>query len=96
MADITIPQDLLPQLTGASGLGLPGSAHEQLDHLVRNAAVLGTSHRQAPVKELVGSGSKEQLADLFQACPSDYEVVLGNGGSTAFWDVAAASLAKPS
>ena len=91
MADITIPQDLLPA-DGRFGAGPSRVRSEQLDHLVRNAAVLGTSHRQAPVKELVAR-VQGQLADLFRL-PSDYEVVLGNGGSTAFWDVAAASLAR--
>ena len=91
MADITIPQDLLPA-DGRFGAGPSRVRSEQLDHLVRNAPVLGTSHRQAPVKELVAR-VQGQLADLFRL-PSDYEVVLGNGGSTAFWDVAAASLAR--
>jgi phosphoserine aminotransferase len=52
--------------------------------------VLGTSHRQRPVKSLVGS-VKQHLADLLGA-PEGYEVVLGNGGSTAFWDAAAFGL----
>ncbi len=47
---------------------------------------MGTSHRQAPVKSLVRR-LREGLADLFQV-PAGYEVVLGNGGATAFWDVA--------
>lgn len=91
MADITIPQDLLPA-DGRFGAGPSRVRSEQLDHLVRNAPVLGTSHRQAPVREVVAR-VQGQVAALFRL-PSDYEVVLGNGGSTAFWDVAAASLTR--
>lgn len=53
---------------------------------------MGTSHRQAPVKDVVGR-IRTGLADLF-ALPDGYEIVLGNGGSTAFWDVAAAGLIR--
>lgn len=63
---------------------------EQVEHLRANAHLLGTSHRQAPVKDLV-SRVRSGLADLF-ALPDGYEVLLGNGGSTAFWDMAAFSL----
>ena len=63
---------------------------EQLDHLAAHAALIGTSHRQAPVKDLVGR-VRSGLSDLFRL-PEGYEVVLGNGGSTAFWDAAAYSL----
>ena len=89
MSDISIPVDLLP-LDGRFGCG-PSKVHaNQLDHLVANAAILGTSHRQAPVRDLVGR-VRAHLATLF-ALPDGYEVVLGNGGSTAFWDVAAHSV----
>ena len=54
--------------------------------------VLGTSHRQAPVKNLVGE-VRAGLRDLF-GLPEGYEVVLGNGGSTAFWDIAAFGLVR--
>jgi phosphoserine aminotransferase len=54
--------------------------------------VLGTSHRQAPVKNLVGS-VREGLRSLF-SLPEGYEVILGNGGSTAFWDIAAFGLVR--
>ncbi len=50
------------------------------------ASLMGTSHRQAPVRDLVGR-VRSGLRDLF-AVPDGYEVVLGNGGATAFWDVA--------
>ena len=54
--------------------------------------MLGTSHRQAPVKALVGD-VRRGLRDLF-GLPEGYEIVLGNGGSTAFWDVAAFGLMR--
>ena len=54
--------------------------------------VLGTSHRQRPVKDLVRR-VREGLATLF-ALPDGYEVMLGNGGSTAFWDAAAFGLVR--
>src|SRR4051812_47232291 len=53
---------------------------------------MGTSHRQAPVRTLVRR-IRDGLRELF-ALPDGYEVVLGNGGSTAFWDAAAASLVR--
>ena len=54
--------------------------------------MLGTSHRQAPVKNLVGE-VRAGLRDLF-SLPEGYEVILGNGGSTAFWDIAAFGLVR--
>jgi len=53
---------------------------------------MGTSHRQAPIKNRVGE-IREGLTSLFRA-PEGYEVVLGNGGSTAFWDAAAFSIVE--
>jgi phosphoserine aminotransferase len=53
---------------------------------------MGTSHRQAPVKDVVGR-VRDGLTQLF-SLPDGYEIVLGNGGSTAFWDVAAAGLIR--
>jgi len=89
MSDIHIPVDTLP-LDGRFGCG-PSKVHaNQLDHLVANAALLGTSHRQAPIRDLVGR-VRSHLATLF-AIPEGYEVVLGNGGSTAFWDIASHSV----
>ena len=62
-----------------------------MDAVVRaGAGLLGTSHRQAPVKNLVGS-VRSGFETLF-SLPDGYEVVLGNGGSTAFWDAAAFGL----
>ncbi|WP_028280278.1 phosphoserine transaminase [Arthrobacter sp. H5] len=91
-ATIRIPADLLPQ-DGRFGAGPSKVRPEQLEALVQSGrTLLGTSHRQAPVRSLVGS-VRSGLMDLFQA-PADYEVVLGVGGSTAFWDVAAFGLVE--
>ncbi len=87
---IEIPRDLLPT-DGRFGCGPSKVRGAQLEALVTTgASVLGTSHRQAPVKNLVGS-VREQLAALFRL-PEGYEIILGNGGSTAFWDAAAFGL----
>jgi phosphoserine aminotransferase len=90
MPDVTIPSDLLPA-DGRFGCGPSKVRPEQVAALAGpGASLLGTSHRQAPVKNLVAS-VREGLSELF-ALPEGYEVVLGNGGSTAFWDAAAFSL----
>ncbi|MDQ1588507.1 MAG: phosphoserine aminotransferase [Microbacteriaceae bacterium] len=90
MPDVTIPSHLLPS-DGRFGCGPSKVRSEQLAYLAgAGAAILGTSHRQAPVKNLVGR-VREGLGGLFRL-PDGYEVVIGNGGSTAFWDAAAFSL----
>ena len=91
MADgLTIPESLKPA-DGRFGCGPSKVRPEQLDALVsKGAALFGTSHRQAPVKNLVGR-VRDGLRELFTV-PDGYEVVLGNGGSTAFWDAAAFGL----
>lgn len=89
MADIVIPPHLLPA-DGRFGCGPSKVRPEQLAHLQANAELLGTSHRQKPVKSLVGR-VRSGISELFRL-PDGYEVVLGNGGSTAFWDAAAFSL----
>jgi phosphoserine aminotransferase len=89
MPKIEIPRDLLPR-DGRFGCGPSKVRPEQLDHLRTHVELLGTSHRQAPVKGLV-KRVRTGLAELF-ALPDGYEVLLGNGGSTAFWDAAAFSL----
>ncbi|WP_267422722.1 MULTISPECIES: phosphoserine transaminase [unclassified Curtobacterium] len=90
MADIVIPAEFLPT-DGRFGCGPSKIRGAQLESLVtRGATILGTSHRQKPVKDLVGS-VREGLATMFDL-PDGYEVVLGNGGSTAFWDAAAFGL----
>ncbi|PRA80835.1 phosphoserine transaminase [Microbacterium sp. MYb66] len=87
---IEIPRDLLPA-DGRFGCGPSKVRPAQLEALVASgASILGTSHRQAPVKNLVGS-VREQLAALFRV-PEGYEILVGNGGSTAFWDAAAFGL----
>ena len=90
MPQLTIPSSLLPE-DGRFGCGPSKVRPDQLAHLVSaGASVLGTSHRQAPVKDLVGR-VQTGLSELFRL-PDGYEVVIGNGGSTAFWDAAAFSL----
>lgn len=87
---IEIPRDLLP-VDGRFGCGPSKVRGAQLEQLVTaGASILGTSHRQAPVKNLVGA-VREQLASLFRV-PEGYEILVGNGGSTAFWDAAAFGL----
>ncbi|AJT42647.1 phosphoserine transaminase [Psychromicrobium lacuslunae] len=87
-----IPADLLPE-DGRFGAGPSKTRPAQLAALVAaDRTILGTSHRQSPVKNLVGS-IRSGLADFFQA-PDGYEVVLGVGGSTAFWDVASFGLVE--
>ena len=88
----TIPDEILPA-DGRFGSGPARIRPAQIEALNSAAAsVLGTSHRQAPVKNLVGR-IRTGLAELFDL-PAGYEVVLGNGGSTAFWDVAAFGLVR--
>src|SRR5476649_1347089 len=90
MPQITIPPTLLP-VDGRFGCGPSKIRPEQLDHLTTfGPKLLGTSHRQAPVKDLVGR-VRSGLGELFRL-PEGYEVVLGNGGSTAFWDAASFGL----
>ena len=90
MASLTIPKDLLPA-DGRFGAGPSKVRAEQIEHLVSGArSILGTSHRQAPVRDLVGR-VRSGLGELFEI-PEGYEVVFGNGGSTAFWDAAAFAL----
>lgn len=92
MADIKIPADLLPR-DGRFGCGPSRLRTEQIAAFASEGAqIMGTSHRQSPVKNLVAR-AREGVADLFNA-PEGYEVVLGNGGSTAFWDAAAFCLAE--
>ena len=89
---VTIPQDLLP-VDGRFGAGPSKVRPEQIQALIdAGTQLLGTSHRQAPVKNLVRD-IQEGLKTFFNA-PADYEVVLGVGGSTAFWDIAAFGLVR--
>jgi phosphoserine aminotransferase len=91
MADITIPLEFLP-VDGRFGCGPSRVRQAQIDSFATHGArLMGTSHRQAPVKNLV-KRVQDGLMDLFHN-PEGYEIVIGNGGSTAFWDVASFSLA---
>jgi phosphoserine aminotransferase len=89
---LVIPDELRP----ADGRFGCGPSKVRLQALARladeGAAVMGTSHRQKPVKALVGE-IRAGLRSLFSA-PDGYEVVLGNGGATAFWDAAAFGLVE--
>ncbi|MGV9412995.1 phosphoserine transaminase [Nocardia sp. NPDC003693] len=88
----TIPDDLKPA-DGRFGCGPSKVRPEQLQSLVdTGASVFGTSHRQKPVKDVVAR-VRSGLRELF-ALPDGYEVVLGNGGTTAFWDAAAFGLIR--
>lgn len=88
----TIPSELLPG-DGRFGCGPSKVRPEQLRSLVDvGSSVFGTSHRQKPVKDVVGR-VRDGLAELF-SLPEGYEVVLGNGGTTAFWDAAAFGLIR--
>ena len=89
MSDFRLPENLVP-VDGRFGCGPSKVRPEQVEYLVQHAHLLGTSHRQKPVRDLVGR-VRSGLADLY-TLPAGYEVVLGNGGSTAFWDAAAFSL----
>ena len=92
MADIKIPSELLPK-DGRFGCGPSRTRASQFSNfLTEGAALIGTSHRQAPIKNMVGE-IRDGLTSLFRA-PEGYEVVLGNGGSTAFWDAAAFSIVE--
>jgi phosphoserine aminotransferase len=92
VTDVQIPADLLP----ADGRFGAGPSKIQTSHLDALAAtgdsLMGTSHRQAPVKNTVGR-VREGLAELF-TLPEGYQVVLGNGGATAFWDIATFGLIR--
>lgn len=86
---IVIPQDLLP-VDGRFGSGPAKIRPDALEYLAMRSDLLGTSHRQAPVKQLVGA-IQEGLRELYRL-PEGHEVVLGNGGASLFWDMAVASL----
>jgi phosphoserine aminotransferase len=88
--EIIIPSNLKP-IDGRFGCGPSKIRPEALASLVSSAtSILGTSHRQKPVKNVV-KGVREGLHSLFNL-PAGYEVILGNGGSTAFWDIATLNL----
>jgi phosphoserine aminotransferase len=86
VAEIQIPADIKPA-DGRFGSGPSKVRPEALSALAATGtSLMGTSHRQAPVKNLVGQ-VRQGIRQLF-SLPEGYEVILGNGGSTAFWDIA--------
>ncbi|HJQ44232.1 MAG TPA: phosphoserine transaminase [Jatrophihabitantaceae bacterium] len=89
--NLQIPQQLKPA-DGRFGCGPSKVRPEALARLAEQSALMGTSHRQAPVKDVVRR-VRDGLRTLFDL-PDDYEVALGNGGSTAFWDAAACGLVQ--
>jgi phosphoserine aminotransferase len=90
--ELQIPAELKPR-DGRFGSGPSRIRPAQLEHLAQEgAAVMGTSHRQKPVKAVVGR-VRSGVRELF-ALPDDYEVALGNGGTTAFWDAATCGLIR--
>ena len=90
--DITLPSDLLPR-DGRFGAGPSKVRPAQLDALVATGRdYLGTSHRQKPVKSQVAR-VRQGLRELF-SLPDGYEVLLGNGGATEFWDIATFGLIR--
>lgn len=90
--DIQIPADLKPA-DGRFGSGPSKIRAEAVAALASEGSrILGTSHRQAPVKNLVRR-VRDGITELFDL-PDGYQVVLGNGGSTAFWDIATFALIR--
>ena len=90
--DIKIPAELLPT-DGRFGAGPSKVRPEQLQALLaKSKNILGTSHRQAPVKNEVAE-MRAGLAEMF-SIPTGYEVVIGNGGTTAFWEIATFGLIR--
>ena len=90
--ELQIPDELKPS-DGRFGCGPSKVRPEALASLAsEGAALMGTSHRQKPVKALVGR-IRAGLRELF-SLPDGYEIALGNGGATAFWDAAAFGLIR--
>jgi phosphoserine aminotransferase len=90
--ELQIPTELKPR-DGRFGSGPSRVRPAQLEHLAgAGAAVMGTSHRQKPVKRVVAQ-IRSGLRELF-SLPDGYEVGLGNGGTTAFWDAATCGLVR--
>jgi phosphoserine aminotransferase len=86
-----IPAELKPA-DGRFGCGPSKVRPEALAVVAESAMVMGTSHRQKPVKDLVAR-TRGGLAELF-SLPDGYEVALGDGGTTAFWEAAVAGLVR--
>jgi len=89
---LAIPADIKPK-DGRFGAGPSKVRTEGLEALAATgSSLLGTSHRQAPVRNLVGE-VRDGVSQLF-SLPDGYEVILGNGGATAFWDIATHGLIR--
>lgn len=88
---LQIPEHLKPA-DGRFGCGPSKVRPDALSGLAAQHRLMGTSHRQAPVRAVVRR-VRDGLRDLF-SLPDGYEVMLGNGGSTAFWDAAACGLVR--
>src|SRR3954447_1292212 len=88
---VRIPAELKPG-DGRFGCGPSKVRPEALQALAERSDLMGTSHRQAPVRNVVAR-VRGGLAELF-SLPDGYEVALGNGGTTAFWEAAAAWLVR--
>ncbi|MBN9621703.1 MAG: phosphoserine transaminase, partial [Actinobacteria bacterium] len=88
---VSIPSDLKP-VDGRFGCGPSKVRPEALAKLAGQSQLMGTSHRQAPIRDLV-QRVREGLSELL-GLPEGYEVALGNGGTTAFWESACAWLVR--
>lgn len=88
---LVIPADLLPR-DGRFGSGPSKLRERQLARLSAPGSPMGTSHRQAPVRDVVAS-IRERITALF-GLPDGYEVILGNGGASLLWDAMAFALVK--
>jgi phosphoserine aminotransferase len=88
---VEIPDALKPA-DGRFGCGPSKVRPEALAKLAQQTGLMGTSHRQAPVRDLVAR-VRSGIAELL-GVPDGYEIALGNGGTTAFWDAAAAWLVR--
>ena len=88
---VSIPSDLKPA-DGRFGCGPSKVRPEALAKLGEQSHLMGTSHRQAPIRDLVRR-AREGLTELL-GLPEGYEVALGNGGTTAFWESACAWLIR--
>jgi phosphoserine aminotransferase len=90
--ELKIPDQLKPS-DGRFGSGPSRVRRAQIDYVAgAGSALIGTSHRQPPVKQLVGR-VRAGISELF-GLPDGYEVMLGNGGTTAFWDAATCCLVR--
>ncbi|MFN8015970.1 MAG: phosphoserine transaminase [Acidimicrobiia bacterium] len=87
--NITIPKELLPE-DGRFGSGPSKVREGQIDYIIENKHLLGTSHRQKPIKNIVKE-IQEKFATFFDL-PEDYEVLLTNGGASLMWDAATFSV----